>query len=156
MYWPSKHNQQLPHGPTWKPGFKQRWFVVVVVVVWTPVEEGAWTGMMCVGADVTVPSGHCNPDLKPTSNWTQPLVLSLALKYHWEREISSGGKAQGGFRWAFLGGDIIWSFKTSLGLSAWRVLSCMKEKFRSASFGIVGLMTIWAASQREVLKQTCL
>lgn len=67
--------------------------------------EPSGGGMMCVGADATVPSGHCNPDLKPTSSWTQP----LALKHHWEREISLGGKAWGGFRRGFLGGDVTWS-----------------------------------------------
>lgn len=35
-------------------------------------------------------------------------------------------------------------------------LSCMDGKFRSAVFGIVDLMTIWAAPQREMLRQGCL
>lgn len=45
---------------------------------------------------------------------------------------------------------------SSLGLSAWTALSCMKGTFGSAGFGIVDLMTIWAAPQGEMLKQKCL
>lgn len=105
-------------------------------------------------------SHHCNPDLKPNSNWTQPLVLSLALKYHWERRYLQEEKP----RVAAGGGSLVETWlgllelilQASLGLSAWRVLSCTKSKFRSASFGIVALMAIWAAPQREVLKQMCL
>lgn len=49
---------------------------------------------MCVGADATVPSGHCNPDT--ASGLVSGTQIPLG------DEISSGGEAQGGFGWGSL------------------------------------------------------
>lgn len=88
-----------------QPGFYERG-----CDVWAPVERRAaawaWIWMMCIRLDActlaTVPSDNCNPDLNPPSSWPQSLALPLSPKCLWEREGSSGGKAQDGFRWWFL------------------------------------------------------
>lgn len=111
---------------------------------------------MCVGPDAralaTVPSRNCNPDLNLASSWPQSLIVSSAPKCHWERQVSSEGKAQDGFKWWFLAGEVTRTAglhclgKSSL-CPAWKV------KLGMQTFGIVDLMIISAAPQSDMLKQ---
>lgn len=97
----------------------------------------------------TAPSGSCDLDLNPPSSWPQPLVLSLAPKCCWEREASSGGKAQGGLEWWFLAGEV----PRAAGLRGFSLCLARKVNLGVQAFGIVDLIIISAAPQSEMLKQ---
>lgn len=115
--------------------------------VWCMNPRGgvAWTRMTCVGADLVTITLTSNPSAAGHSLWSCLWHSNTIGRGRYLQEekprVPSGGGSLVETRLGLL------ELVIQLCLSAWRVLSSMRfgGKFGSASFGIVGLMTIWAA-----------